>query len=158
MCVCICNTAKPVEGAIRGGAKGYVEVSTYTYIHFHPSKHTYIQYWQGVAEGVVSFFARPLKGGEILCERVAEGAAASAGMTGHDNLTSHHVSRITKLKRGDDEEHTIRTEADIDNGLCRVHLYNLKCMYVYVRMCVYVCMYVCMYVCRFYANGRAEKL
>ena len=91
-----------------------------------------------MAEGVVSFFARPLKGGEILCERVAEGAAASAGMTGHDNLTSHHVSRITKLKRGDDdeEEHTIRTEADIDNGSCRVHINNLKC---------YVCMHVCMH-------------
>eukprot|EP01036_Dinobryon_divergens_P027868 gene27868-36717_t len=77
----------------------------------------------GVGQGVQSFQRNlPVmdmlcEGGEILCERVAEGAAASAGMTGHDNLTSHHVSRITKLKRGDDddEEHTIRTEADIDN-------------------------------------------
>ena len=134
----VCNIAKPVEGAIRGGAKGYVEVSIYTYIFTLQNIHTYIHYWQGVAEGVISFFARPLKGGEILCERVAEGAAASAGMTGHDNLTSHHVSRITKLKRGDDEEHTIRTEADIDSGLCRVHLSNLKCMYVCVYMYVYV--------------------
>ena len=31
-CMYVCNTVKPVEGAIRGGAKGYVEVSTY--IHY----------------------------------------------------------------------------------------------------------------------------
>ena len=66
---------------------------------------------------MVSFFARPMKGGEILCERVAAGVAASTGMTTHDNLTSHHVSRITKLKRGDEENHNLRTDADIDNGL-----------------------------------------
>ena len=109
-----------------------------------------------MAEGVVSFFARPLKGGEILCERVAEGAAASAGMTAHDNLTSHHVSRITKLKRGDDEEHKLRTEADIDSGLCYVYV----CVYMYVYVCivcVHICVYmyvcVCMYMCIYVYNN-----
>lgn len=58
-----------------------------------------VGYLQGMAEGVVNLFARPVKGGMLLVERVVEGAGASTGLTYNDNLSSHHASRLTKLHR-----------------------------------------------------------
>lgn len=77
--------AKPIEGALEAGAIGVA---------------------QGVAEGVVSFIARPIKGGQILIDRISQSVSndqVRRNRTVHESLKGHQDQRVKLSFREDIE-------------------------------------------------------
>ena len=81
--------AKPIEGGRESGAKGVAE---------------------GVAKGVVSFIARPIKGGQILIDRISQSVSNDQirrNRTVHEALNNGVPDRRIKLSFREEEFHEV---------------------------------------------------